>query len=218
MKKLLFTTVSALILSAQAFAAPSSATQNSDMMGGLKPYISVKVGGSLVQTDKVRFPRSEEKTLNKDSNSKVFMVSPAIGIETPCETMRLEFEYTYRGKGDSKVFSDDTSDVYAYKVEPKTQSFMLNGYYTVPLEGAMKPYLGIGLGLTKAKVSTANSTNFTWSVGLGSTYDIVDGLSLDYGYRYVDMGKFNKRIRRVDGKFKTELSAHELYVGLRYAF
>ena len=218
MKKLLLTTVSALILSTQAFAAPSSTTQNSGMMGGLKPYISVKVGGSLLQTDKVRFPRSEERTLNKDSNSKVFMVSPAIGIETPCESMRVEFEYTYRGKGDSKVFTNAPEAVYEYKVEPKTQSFMINGYYTVPLEGAMKPYVGVGLGLTRAKVSSANSTNFTWSVGVGATYDIVDGLSLDYGYRYVDMGKFNKRIRRVDGKFKTELNAHELYVGLRYAF
>ena len=59
---------------------------------------------------------------------------------------------------------------------------------------------------------SADDNNFAWQVGAGVGYALNDNVSLDAGYRYVDYGDFTE-----DGT-KLETSAHELYVGARYAF
>ena len=74
-------------------------------------------------------------------------------------------------------------------MEIESQSLMINGYYDIDTGSKLTPYVGAGVG-----------------------YALNDNVSLDAGYRYVDYGDFTE-----DGT-KLETSAHELYVGARYAF
>ena len=68
--------------------------------------------------------------------------------------------------------------------------------------------------------------NFGWALGLGTAVQMEGDVSLDIGYRYVEMGK-----TKGDGKFSgspaiptntgtnfDNLFAHEVYLGLRVGF
>lgn len=69
----------------------------------------------------------------------------------------------------------------------------------------------------------ATRVSFAWQVGAGASYDIGQKLKLDVGYRYVDLGqvKTGGVEHFVDGSvqtglgLKTDLTAHEILVGLR---
>jgi opacity protein-like surface antigen len=128
-------------------------------------------------------------------------------------------------------------------------SAMANGYYDLPLNSYFTPYVTIGAGAaivrtgdyTSHETGMINSTtpidkwdrrpgkntsNFAWSTGLGFKTKIDERIGFDFGYKYVDMGKFYTTIRNYDiglGEFTvktlhSKLRAHEFGAGLRFDF
>lgn len=93
---------------------------------------------------------------------------------------------------------------------------MINGYVDLPTAAKVRPYLGVGVGMGRAKYGSTYSgvkenlskTKFTYGLSAGLTYEATEALSWDFGYRYADFGKF-------DG-IKTK--ANEILVGARFAF
>ncbi len=106
------------------------------------------------------------------------------------------------------------------KFEIESQSIMLNAYYDINTGTKLTPYVGAGFGYAnvEGKLSiegesdSVDDNNFAWQIGAGSSYALNEKILLDAGYRYVDYGDFTKEDVNVD------TTAHELYVGARYAF
>ena len=120
---------------------------------------------------------------------------------------------------------------------------MINAYYDFEeADESFVPYISGGLGLSRMVTDDSSSTNAAgtinlseggetkdnlgWALGLGAAIKMEENVSLDIGYRFLDMGKaeLNGVISgtpaqpsnsggRVDNLF-----AHELYLGLRVGF
>jgi len=79
----------------------------------------------------------------------------------------------------------------------------LNGYYDINLNRTVAPYLtiGIGVGGNKSKdvLDTRESaveilkgktvTNFIWNTGVGIKFNLNKYSAIDFGYKYVHLGK-----------------------------
>jgi len=120
----------------------------------------------------------------------------------------------------------------------KSYTMMLNLYHDVGRFGSFVPYIGAGVGAAYHIVDEVYFTEnpnlinriegnrdltFAWSVMAGVGYQISDRAILDFGYKYIDMGKATSG--RVDNaNFVNprvsfdDLAAHEFKVGLRYHF
>lgn len=107
---------------------------------------------------------------------------------------------------------------------------------------AFTPYLSGGLGVAINSLDTVRysfngvpaateggttQTNFAWSVGFGVSYPLGGSLAIDAGYRYLDAGDvkssgtiqvFGRPGTNQQAPVKSDLSAHELTLGLRYNF
>ncbi len=119
----------------------------------------------------------------------------------------------------------------------KSHTLMVNLYKDLGKYGRMTPYVGAGVGVAMHKVDetyfTGNyylpnriegdeSYSFAWSLMAGVGYQLTDRATLDFGYRYIDMG--DAESGRVDNAGFVnpkvdidDLAAHELKIGLRFA-
>lgn len=84
------------------------------------------------------------------------------------------------------------------------------------------PYLSAGAGLAYASLDApvlpgpgGDGWGFAWSVGGGVSYALSEALSIDLGYRYLDLGT------RAASPFAPlaarDLAAHQIRLGVRYA-
>ena len=115
---------------------------------------------------------------------------------------------------------------------------MFNGYYDLGRFDRFVPYVGAGVGLAYNKMDEVYFTgnpaltnriegdsrwSLAWSLMAGVGVQVTERVTLDFGYRYLDMGKaesgtldnlgFTNPKVRVD-----DLAAHEFKIGLRFAF
>lgn len=119
-----------------------------------------------------------------------------------------------------------------------TTTLMLNGYYDIGNFNGFVPYVGAGIGVAYHRMGGVyftenpfltntiegnNDVSFAWSLMAGLAYQISPRAVIDFGYRYIDMGKATSG--RVDNAGFVnprvtidDIVAHEFKVGLRYHF
>jgi opacity protein-like surface antigen len=121
-----------------------------------------------------------------------------------------------------------------------TTTLMFNGYYDLGRFDRFTPYVGAGVGVAYNKTDEVYFTgnpfltnriegdsrwSLAWALMAGVGMQLTDRITLDLGYRYLDMGKaqsghyddftppqWNPRVRIDD------LAAHEFKIGLRFGF
>ncbi len=174
--------------------------------------------GGIVKHDYSKKGNSGINTDGLDKNK--LMLSGALGYRY--NYFRTELEYVWRQKSEKK-FSEGAGESQKYNF--KTYSYMLNGYFDFAPYRWFTPYVGAGIGFTSMKygdsytmpdgttsTGTTNGnykpTRFTWSLGGGLSVKVTNRFNVDAGYRYYDMGS----IKHAD------ITAHEIYTGLRYVF
>lgn len=113
---------------------------------------------------------------------------------------------------------------------------MVNGYFDLGNFRGVVPYIGAGVGLAyhqmddyrfvipgaaPYRVSGDNDLTLAWSLMTGFAYQVSDRAILDFGYRYIDMGR--AATSRTDNFSFTpsklsvdDMTAHEFKSGLRY--
>lgn len=161
------------------------------------PYFGVR--GGIAET------RLEHKAADMRESELDGMVSPYIGYRMGF--LRLEAEYTYRAEGTyTKPAFDHTS-----------QSVMGNMYLEPAYRSPVHPYISAGAGVTFHKFSPVvgssdEDNTFTWSVGAGLGLELSRNLFMDFGYRFVDMGK--PKFEEVE----YDAWSNEGYIGLRFQF
>lgn len=170
--------------------------------------------GGVVKHDYSKKGNNAFDTDGLDKNK--LMLSGALGYRY--NYFRTELEYVWRQK--SKKTDEDLPGLKATN-NFRTYSYMLNGYFDFAPYRWFTPYVGAGIGFTSMKYKDSYSTGgthvengnykptrLTWSVGGGLSVKVTNRFNVDAGYRYYDMGS----IKHAD------ITAHEIYTGLRYVF
>jgi outer membrane immunogenic protein len=108
---------------------------------------------------------------------------------------------------------------------------MLNGFVDLPTGTMFTPYGVVGVGMSNIKKAdntllavsgnhitfkTKNKTSFAWNAGLGVNTKIQDSVSLDLGYKFVNVGKIKFKV--ADTSKTSKIQAHELAAGVIFSF
>lgn len=92
-----------------------------------------------------------------------------------------------------------------YQADITTWTGLFNAYIDLGTFRGVTPYVGAGVGFANHHVEgfrdvnvptggyaygdkSHNDTNFAWALYGGMSYDVTDKLTLDFAYRYIDMG------------------------------
>ncbi|MDI9277720.1 outer membrane beta-barrel protein [Pantoea sp. EABMAA-21] len=148
---------------------------------------------------------------------------------------RTEGEYTFGQKSEFTSGSSTFTSSYNH-LQTDVQRLMLNVYrdYQIGYNVALYGTAGVGVSKIKAGGWQGNSSrqyasttqnNLTYSVGAGISYTPIEQVSLDLGYRYVDMGKIESGYNTFgnargfkDEQMKAHLVENQFVLGARYLF
>jgi opacity protein-like surface antigen len=217
-----------LAASALATAAPAQA----------QTYWRVDVGWSRAK-DKANFkdndfdaagviwasPSAEPAVLNNFDDSSI--IGGGVGYRLT-SALRGDVTLAYRGfynLNDSTFEAD-------YHVRLTSTTLMVNGYYDFTA-GGVRPYLGAGIGWARNETDRLSQD---FRLGFANTFGGAAtengavalmagvgipfrGVTLDIGYRYIDLGKFSTAAVAALGMSSGQtgkLSAHELTLGVRF--
>ena len=187
-------------------------------------------------------PCDTPSTLNDIGNS--YVIGAGVGYRVN-PNIRTELALAYRGG-----FELDEPDAgvppTTFKGKIQSWTAMLHGYYDFDVGGPLKPYVMAGIGVARNKVKTISATNpaaatlpalfsnfqlvgdsdtsFAWMLGAGVGYAVTSGLTLELGYRYVDLGDLKIPAQTVSfnpgpvsyAGAKGELQSHEITLGFRF--
>lgn len=115
---------------------------------------------------------------------------------------------------------------------------LLNGYADLGTYNGFTPYVGAGVGASYLQTSSIRSSNygsdgssiegdgnwnFAWALMAGVSYAVNQNLSVDLGYRYLNLGDAKTKgvtdsFGQTTGLKYNNIQAHEVRLGLRYQF
>lgn len=156
----------------------------------------------------------------------------------PLADWTVRFELQGQSGGDTEYI---TQGLDPYISTVFTWQVMNNFWLDVPLDAPLRwalgrvPWLdpltfegGAGIGLAGTELETNNNTfrgsttdyQFAWQAGFGLGYRMTDRVSLNVGYRYLDLGSHSFRLRSGTypdplGRMSVDLASHELKFGIR---
>jgi opacity protein-like surface antigen len=163
---------------------------------------------------------------------------------------RVDVTGEYRGKanfhGSDNVTFTGGIGVDNYSGSKSEWVFMANAYVDLGTWYHLTPYVGVGVGGANIKIHSfrddgftniggvqSNSVayaedyskfNFAWAVHAGLTYKVTSALSIDLGYRYIDLGSAQTGpTRAFDGSFTNggpfqfnKIYSHDFKLGVRW--
>lgn len=148
---------------------------------------------------------------------------------------RTEAEYTFNKKAEYTSGSTAFPTSFNHH-KTEAQRLMLNAYRDYEIYQGISVYGTVGIGIAKVKSSgwqgntsrqyaSNTDTNLAYSLGAGVSYEPINKLNFDLGYRYVDLGKIESGMNRFanarglqDEQMKAHLKSQELVLGVRYLF
>ena len=160
--------------------------------------------------------------------------SLALGYQLP-SNWRVEAEYTLPRNNEFTSGSTNFPTSFNHH-KIRSQRLMVNAYKDFPLNAQFSLYGMAGLGLAHLESSGwqgnpsrqylgGSQNNLAYSVGFGVTYSPVQKVSIDLGWRYVDMGKTKSgannfaNVRGLqDEQMRAKLTSSEISIGVRYSF
>ena len=102
---------------------------------------------------------------------------------------------------------------------------MANIYASYPVGRAFSLYATGGVGYAYTKTDSwrgvykgKGKSNFAWNAGAGVEYALTDCLTLDFGYRYTDLGNARLEDRQTGVKLKEDVHYSDIKVGVQYYF
>ena len=149
-------------------------------------------------------------------NDPAFVINGAIGTHLR-ENIRVEGEI-----GLHTNTADRTSNNQEFNFS--VVSFMANGYFEIPTQSPLTPYVGAGLGfgIAGASEDTFNSSDsdlvgaVQLMAGLG--YQINPKVTLTFGYRYFTTSDPDFLLATPGVFFETEFTSHDFLFGARILF
>lgn len=107
--------------------------------------------------------------------------------------------------------------------EYKSKAVFVNGYYDFDSSSIFTPYVTAGVGYAQNnmnKLATGNTNvevrNVAYNAGFGSKVNVAKDVDLDFGYKFVNLGKFKSKAGETTAELKAH--AHELSAGVIFSF
>jgi opacity protein-like surface antigen len=212
----------------------------------ITPYVAHAAEKTPLNSSGVYFRADTGPSISKDAGT-----APIVGLGVGYrinEHLRVDATLAHRGTFEA----DEQGTIYGADVRGTSSGSaitgMINAYGDIATVGIFTPYVGAGIGLSQNKlkglkgtwndgtdtgaVSTdgKTTTSFAWQVGAGTAVSLTDNLSLDVGYRFLNIGayKSSDSISAQNTPYgditlpltsqKQKEYAHEVQMGLRYAF
>ncbi len=118
--------------------------------------------------------------------------------------------------------------------------FLANAYWDIGEIRGITPYVGAGIGVANVNLDNfqdinqiagaihwardGSEWNFAWALHAGLAYEVTQDLTLDVGYRYVNMGdgvtgtftSFNPAVTSPGPMTVEDIDSHDIMVGLRW--
>ena len=95
-------------------------------------------------------------------------------------------------------------------------TYMVNGYFDIPVSGGFGLYLTGGLGYGSVAISLddvdGNDGGFAWKGGAGVFYAFNDNMAMDLGWEYISMDDADVDVEVSD------LNTNNIVAAFRYAF
>lgn len=215
--------------------APAAAQSGFYVRGDLGASISAGTGGNILNGD----------GFGNDFGTAV-AISGGAGMYIPTPDWPFKLRADLTGGYRPGFSADHTGSLGGFTLTGHTNvdvaTVLATVYADIPTGGPLTPYLGFGIGAAINSLDTVTykfngvpaateggttQTNFAWSVGFGVSYPLGGSLAIDAGYRYLDAGDvkssgtiqvFGRPGTNQQAPVKSDLSAHELTLGLRYNF
>ena len=158
-------------------------------------------------------------SLGTESNGDAGILGVGMGYHIN-NYFRTDLTVGYRGWGnvDMKADRSKRTDVWSIPV-------LANFYLSYPLPHNFNVYGMAGLGMAWNKTDDmrdakgATKSNFAWTVGAGIEHMFTDCMSLDLGYRYVDLGQARVKSKAgYTGRSKEDMRAHDIKLTARFYF
>lgn len=224
-----------VVLICLLFPAITHATHENN--SGWSPYLSLAGGFSSQRIYNVTFenPRRPE-IIQNSHNSAVPFGSFALGTKISSLPLRLELQTTVNGRSNFNreyFFPSFFSVVGVQKLNIRSNYLMVKGYYELPFR-VLIPYISLGAGTSWNKTTATQyapqlpgwiydfegttKTDFSWSAGIGFSKHLVKNLTLNVGFNYVALGKFDTGVlpKTGDEHIFGKLYSNELLVGFSY--
>lgn len=164
------------------------------------------------------------------------------------DKLRLEGRVAYRSSDFNETrygTGARNGQEYILNGEVESTAFTIEGFYDFPNQSAFTPYIKAGIGLSRNDYSArlggagvaafdafdgtvdgyydnyadGNSTETTWNVGFGGSYELSKRTSLYAEYQYVNYGDIQTGQDSFTDGFKiNNAAAHEIMIGLRVNF
>ena len=124
--------------------------------------------------------------------------------------VKIEFETLYNGGSQEKYGKDFNFNIW---------SNMLNVYVYQQIEGAVEPYIGLGIGVSgiwgtiDGLHNISNETaDMSWSAMIGVNFALNNRVDLNLGLKYQNYGDLDI------GDASTEIDGTEFYISAAYKF
>ena len=135
------------------------------------------------------------------------------------------------------------------KQKLQAQTLFVNVYYDFRNDTPFTPWVGAGLGMAfvnskgnfngwlegddntfSESLGSKRTTNFAWNIGTGVAYEVTENVALDFGYRFVGLGKAETKTRSMEievlgdpvsmsTRARTKnVYMHQVMLGLRFTF
>jgi opacity protein-like surface antigen len=168
-----------------------------------------------------------------------------IGIGAVCNRW-LRWDLTGEYRGSSVFFAQDSypdngggAGTNEYTADIESWVGLANAYVDVFTWRGITPYLGAGVGIASIDVKGLkdvnvpnasvfygednSETNFAWAIYAGLSYDVTSTVTLDLGYRYLELGDASSgRVTAYDGSSSyasvqlDDVHSHDLMLGMRW--
>ena len=184
------------------------------LLAAVLPAAALAAGqGFYVQGD-VGHASVKAKTGSESVSIKGF--SPRVSVGYDYGGFLTALDYTHYKKHSESASANGVS----VRSEAKVQGVGLSGIYDFDIGYAVKPYVGARLGINRISgdstvaaagyhnASSAHETKLGVGAMVGASYELLDNVSLDAGYRYNYLGKVDD----------VKLHSNELHTGVRVKF
>jgi opacity protein-like surface antigen len=159
---------------------------------------------------------------------------------------RADLTGEYRGKanfhGSDNVTFNGGRGVDNYSGSKSEWVALANAYVDIGTWWCVTPYIGAGIGAAQVNIigfrddgfnnlgtsvayaADASKTNFAWALHAGLSYKVTQSMSIDFGYRYLDMGNGTTGATRAfDGSFVNggpftfkNITSNDFKLGIRW--
>ncbi|TDR88898.1 opacity protein-like surface antigen [Enterovirga rhinocerotis] len=209
-------------------------------------YLRGDIGGFAHLRSSVEglLPNGDIRSFERERISDALSLGGGVGYRFN-EWLRADVTAEWRTPSGFKATNSGSNYVNGFSAEKASLSssaYMLNGYVDLGTWAGITPYLGAGIGIASKRIDTwrtqvvcftaactpsgpkltlpsTSRTDLAWALMAGAGVGLADGLALDVGYRYLDLGpmKTNRDLYGVSAKM-ADVRAHEARIGLRYLF